>query len=830
MTTELTEQPTSKKADITTINVLIVEDNPGDVNLIKWMLTKSDPNANRYYHYELTHVELLNNAIDILKTTSFDVILLDLLLPDSSGMQTFSKMQSYSPHIPIIVLSGFDDESKAIQAVREGAQDYLTKGQVDGNILKRSIKYAIERKHLEEERTWETSVNAALTDLSEAIIISNSIQDISSLFAEQSKYFTHSSLCIVCYRKDQGQKINCIISDNTPIEIEKIAPQPVTLDEPVGLVDRVFSSKQPILLNLVSDEKLDTNSILDEYELNRFLAVPATIGDRVVGSIILANADTDYSPKDLQYAERLSALFAIALQRQNSLDALKASEERYRVVSQSAKDAIISIDAGRKIISWNSGAESIFQFKGSEINGKMLDSIIPEIKNDPFVLAPVNTTSGNPHTINRAIEISGQRKNGEEFPMEMTFTGWSTTEGQFYTAIIRDISHRKTLEKQFRQAQKMEAVGQLAGGIAHDFNNILTGIIGFAELAVENIEADTPEKSYIESIIRKSDHAATLVRQILAFSRKQMLDIRQVDLNQSIVSISNFIERVIGEHIEFSTNLDGDLSYISADSTAVEQILTNLCVNSRDAMPDGGQLKIETTNIVIKDSDDKTLSGIIPGKYSVISVSDNGHGMETDTIQHIFEPFFTTKEIGQGSGLGLAMVYGLVKQHDAFITCQSEIDKGTTFKIYFPSIEPSLENNNSVVIDQVKGGNETILMVEDEIDLIIVSKSILEQYGYTVLTAGNGLDGFKVFKENQDQIKLVITDIVMPKEGGIELYQRIKAERSDIKFLFITGYASGLADKEMIIGNRNSVLTKPYRKSDLAGRVRQVLDFPEDDV
>ncbi|MFH1851395.1 MAG: response regulator [Candidatus Neomarinimicrobiota bacterium] len=808
------------------IRILLVEDNPGDVNLINWMLNRKNPRDGAATNYSITTVDEFRLALEKLDTERYDVILLDLLLPDSQGMDTFTRMQAQAPLIPIIVLSGFDDEAMAVQAVREGAQDYLTKGHVDSNILKRSIHYAIERKLLEEERSWETSINAALTDLSEAIIISKSLEDISRLFSEQAKFFTGSTLCIAAHNDLSNDHINCSFSDDQPIDLNTMDESTVRLEPVDSIWQYLVRHNQPRLGNKPDFDHLATGTILDRYKIDRYLAVPALIGDFVAGYLFVANSPGDYTITDLRFIERLTALYALALQRQHSLEALKTSEERFRAVTQSANDAIITVDQDGRIISWNNGATAIFGHSELEIIQAKLTDLIPPAKDGDEV--NLFRQSARAHSLsrsNRTIEASGYRKDGTEFPIELSAARWETGDGSFYTGIVRDISRRKRLEKQYRQAQKMEAVGQLAGGIAHDFNNILTGIIGFAELAIDSIEPGIPAVDYIRSIIRKSDHAATLVRQILAFSRKQILDLKQMDLNEAIQSVCNFIERVIGEHIDITTALAGDLQYIKADPTAVEQIITNLCVNARDAMHDGGQFVITTKNLNLSDEEALRLGDISPGQYCALSISDTGHGIDGETLQHIYEPFFTTKEVGQGSGLGLAMVYGLVKQHSGLITCNSTRHVGTTFQVLFPAIAVQQSHREEVIIDQIKGGDETVLMVEDEVDLIILTKSLLEQYGYTVLTAANGVDGYKVYQENKSRIKLIITDIVMPKEGGIELYKRVHADNAAVKFLFITGYASGLADKNMVIGEKVEILSKPYKNAQLAQRIRRILDF-----
>jgi len=391
--------------------------------------------------------------------------------------------------------------------------------------------------------------------------------------------------------------------------------------------------------------------------------------------------------------------------------------------------------------------------------------------------------------------------------------------------IANDITERKNLEDQLRQAQKMEAVGQLAGGIAHDFNNILSAIVGYGYVTLMKMAKDDPLRYNIEQMLNASDRAAQLTHSILAYSRKQVLDRRPIDLNELIRKVEKYLNRIIGEDIRINLTLSKSEINILADSGQLEQVFMNLATNARDAMPKGGLLCIETSERGL-DNGFITEHGYgTPGEFAVISVSDSGMGMDEQTRTRIFEPFFTTKEVGKGTGLGLAMVYGTIKQHNGYINVYSEPGKGTTFRIYLPVIASAeSKERKALEVEVPERGGETILLAEDDKQLRELISSILQDFGYTVIAANNGEDAVKKFMENRDNIQLLLFDLVMPKKNGKEAYDEIRAMKPDVRIMFMSGYAPDIILEKGIIENGMSIISKPVSPVDLLKKIRSVLD------
>ncbi|HEX9021002.1 MAG TPA: ATP-binding protein, partial [Nitrospirota bacterium] len=378
-------------------------------------------------------------------------------------------------------------------------------------------------------------------------------------------------------------------------------------------------------------------------------------------------------------------------------------------------------------------------------------------------------------------------------------------------------------------AQKMEAVGQLSGGIAHDFNNILTAVIGFGHLLKVNLEEGNPQQRYVDQILTAADKAARLTHSLLAFSRKQIVNLRQVHLNEVISRLELLLQRVIGEDIELKTCLAPRDIAVLADSTQIEQILMNLCANARDAMPEGGTLMIETEAVELDGEYVRTHALARPGEYALISISDTGAGMDEKTKARIFEPFFTTKEVGKGTGLGLSTVYGIIRQHEGYINVYSETGKGTTFKIYLPVIERALgteEEKPSPARDSAPEvrGSETVLLAEDDPALREYSKNVLEEHGYRVITADHGDDAVEKFRACPDRIDLLVLDVIMPRKNGKEVYDAIRNHKPDMKALFMSGYTANIIHSKGILKSGIKLVTKPFTPSSLLQKVRSALD------
>lgn len=382
---------------------------------------------------------------------------------------------------------------------------------------------------------------------------------------------------------------------------------------------------------------------------------------------------------------------------------------------------------------------------------------------------------------------------------------------------------RQQLEQQLRQSQKLESIGQLAGGIAHDFNNLLTAINGYSELTLQRLDPDSPARATLEQIKKAGLRAASLTSQLLAFSRKQVLQPKILDLNSIVSNVDNMLRRLIGEDIDLITLLKPDLGQIKADPGQVEQVIMNLAVNARDAMPQGGKITIETGHTYLDEAYASKHLSVRPGEYIMLMLSDTGTGMDAATQKQIFDPFFTTKEVGKGTGLGLSTVYGIVKQSGGNIWVYSEVGKGTTFKVYFPRYDqaPTRETTAEVSVPR---GHETVLLVEDEEIVRELSRHILEANGYRVLSAANGEDGLRTFKEFQGNIDLLITDVVMPEMSGRELATNISRLKPETRILFMSGYTDDAIVRHGILEERMSFIQKPFSPDSLALKTRELLD------
>lgn len=431
-------------------------------------------------------------------------------------------------------------------------------------------------------------------------------------------------------------------------------------------------------------------------------------------------------------------------------------------------------------------------------------------------------TAGNPWLG----QLINKKKDGTIYTEEASISPVTGGNGKIvnYVGVKRDATHELELEDQLRQAQKMEAVGQLAGGIAHDFNNLLQVISGYAELTQMDVKQGDPLAPAIDEIITAAHRGKALINQLLAFSRRQVIQPVDLNLNDLIGPLLQMMRGLIGEHIELDFIAGHELSTIHADRGLMEQVLMNLCVNARDAMSKGGKLTIETENILIDDDYARSHSWATRRRYVLLSVTDTGCGMDSRTLRHIFEPFFTTKEVGKGTGLGLSTVFGIVKQHDGHVNVYSEQDKGTIFKIYLPSVERNATEVSRKPRGPVIGGTETILIAEDDEAVLALAEHLLIDAGYTVLTAVDGEDAIRVFEEHIDEIDAVVFDVVMPRLGGKQAMGRILELRPGLPHLFASGYSENAVHTNFIQKRGLHLLSKPYQTETLLRKIREVLD------
>jgi len=627
------------------LKILVVEDNPGDTALLENMLNDSG------VCFEMKCVERLSSGIEQVKMNSFDVILLDLGLPDSFGLETLIKFNAIQPEAPIIVLTGLADEAVGTEAVKAGAQDYLIKGQIDKNLLSRSIRHAIERKQSIEAvqaaaREWSASFDAMADGVSIQTV------DCTILIANQS------FLQILGKTAEEVVGKKCFKVFHGAVCPIKECPAKLTIETNLPASAETF---EPLI--------------------NRWLAIS---------------------------------------------------------------------------------------------------------------VSPILDNSGN---LTRVVHT------------------------------VRDITEHRKLEEQLRHSQKMESVGTLAGGVAHDFNNILTAIIGYGSLALMKMAADNPLRHNIESILEAADRATHLTKELLLFSRKQAIDKKPADLNAVVARVEKFLIKVIGEDIEYRTVLKEAPMTVLADQYQLEQVLMNMVTNARDSMPQGGILTVTTATVSL-DSEFITSHGYgKPGAYALITVTDSGTGMDKVTKLRIFEPFFTTKEVGKGTGLGLAVSYGIIKQHDGYITVYSEPGSGTTFRIYLPVISAEAQEASRAELAEVAiGGTETILLAEDDKAVRELTKSVLTEFGYTVIEAVDGVGAVNKFTENSLVIDLLLFDLNMPKMNGKEAFDSIQKIRPGIRAIFSSGYAPENIRQKVSLDDCIQLISKPASPQELLRVVRRMLD------
>jgi two-component system cell cycle sensor histidine kinase/response regulator CckA len=650
------------------IHVLLIEDNRVDALVVKEMLEHGEGSA-----FIVKHASTLEEGMHSLVPGSENrIILLDLGLPDETGLQTLRRVIPVARDATVVVITGQQDEEMGIAALREGAHDYLIKGHVNGDELRRVLRYAVERNKIQSELR---------------------------------------------------------------AEIER---------------------------------------------------------------------------------------------RAKAQQALQLSERRYRLLSETVPMGILLTDKQGRIVDINKQALRMFGYGRRELIGRVIETLLPERlrrshgeSRSGYMKKPEVRPAGT------GLDLIARRKDGTEFPVEIALGPLDTEEGVLVSATIVDITERKKLEAQLRLSQRMEAIGRLAGGVAHDFNNLLTVILGSAEMALEKLPLDRPDRRKLELIREAGSSAADLTRQLLAFSRQQMFQPRVIGLNEVVEQIEALLRRMIGENIDLAIILEPSLGYIKADAGQIEQVLINLAVNARDAMPGGGRITIEGQNVELDERYREKHQQVVPGQYVMLAVADTGCGMDYATQLRIFDPFFTTKELGKGTGLGLATVYGIVKQSGGFIWVYSELGKGTIFKIYLPRVEQfaqatKKEDPQAPVIR----GCETILLAEDSESLREMTRECLDSAGYTVLEAASGAEALQKAKEFEGTIHLLFTDVVMPAMSGPELARHLAALRPGIKIIFTSGYTNEAIVRQGDISTSCEFIQKPYRPKALARKIREVLGEP----
>ncbi|MBU4404529.1 MAG: response regulator [Candidatus Aminicenantes bacterium] len=600
-------------------------------------------------------------------------------------------------------------------------------------------------------------------------------------------------------------------------------PQPKKLGR--GLTEYVLRTGQSLL---VSDQQVLQMAKDGSIELigapsSEWLGVPLKRGERTFGVLVIQSYQDDfhYSERDRELLIFVSQHIADALWRKQAENEIKESQCFLAAVFNGIQDGISVLDCDLNILQVNQAMDELYAHQ-VPLPGKKCFQAYQGLQKPCRVCPTLRAIKQKKTQMDNVPLVGSDNRRGwlelHAFPL---FDSSGRVNGVI--EYVRDISERKLLEERFLQAQKMESIGLLAGGIAHDFNNILGGILGYASWLKTNIKSDHPFFRPVDTIEKSAQRAAELTAQLLAFARGGKYDIRPSNLNSIISESIKLLAGTLDKSIVIETRLNESLPTVEIDVGQIQQVLINLCVNARDAMPGGGRLTIQSALARLSEGDVRSQVDAKPGWFAVMAVSDSGVGMDGNTKQRIFEPFFTTKEKGKGTGLGLSMVYGVVKNHGGFVNVYSESGEGSTFKVYLPlSGKPEIMEN--VVETEMARGHETVLIIDDEEAIRQVASDILGSYGYRVQLAADGEEGIAVYRRLAEQIDLVILDMVMPRQGGRETFLKLQEINPQVRVLFSTGYSQNDTVNEILALGVRGFIQKPYQIRDLLAKVREILD------
>jgi PAS domain S-box-containing protein len=758
-------------------------------------------------------------CLDWLTATTCDLLLLDYHLPDMEGLDVLRTLVRTQVAIPVVLVTGLGDEELVVKALHLGAANYVPKV---GNYL------------------------ATLPKLLHSVLKEHQVKLSQGILVREPRRI----LYVEHHEMDIDLTLHHFAEMAPQLELEVVR----TCDEALARLNKVPAYDAALI-----DLRMPDQSGLDfvREAKRRGLQLPPFIlisgkGDEGAAIASLTLGAADYVAKREGYLDQLPHTIdrAIVYDRLNRVNAQLQAEltERRRTQEElrfrnailstqqeNSLDGILVVDVDGKVVSSNQRFTEMWGVTPVIVNSQFADSIKPLVMrylvNPESYLQHMDRINKSPHEKSQnEIALKGGR----------TFDSYSAPmralDGTHFGRVwyFRDITARKNaeterekLEEQLRASQKMEAIGSLAGGIAHDFNNLLSGILSYTEFAIGQLPENHAIQSDLQEVKKEGERAVALTRQLLAFSRKQVLQPVPLNLNHIALGVEKMLRRILGEDIEFQQSLAPDLGLTLADPGQIEQVLMNLVVNARDAMASGGKLTIETSNVQVEGLDVADYEAVSPGPYVELVVTDNGSGMDEQTRLRIFEPFFTTKEKDKGTGLGLSTVYGIVKQSGGNIWVYSEPGKGTCFKIHLPR-ELSATEATTIefpVSPTPATGTETILVVEDEEALRRVAIRALRSVGYTVLTAENGLEALKASKEYNADIHLLLTDVVMPRMSGRILAQTLTLKRPMLKVIYMSGYTDNAIINHGVLKTGSHFLSKPFTCTDLTRKVRQVLDL-----
>ena len=567
---------------------------------------------------------------------------------------------------------------------------------------------------------------------------------------------------------------------------------------------------------------------LVELAIDSYMGIPlvsSTTGN-ALGLIVLLHRSPIPQPHQAETILRVVANRASAeLERELAEKALRETEARHSAILESSLDGLIVFDAAGEILEFNAAAEAMFGHRRADAIGRdVADLVMPPALRDEhhrslerYIDSHTSVTGG------RRIEMPAVRADGTEFRVELSVVPIGGTGPLLFAGVVRDITRRLMLEEQLRQSQKLQAIGQLAGGVAHDFNNLLTIIMGYSDVLLASLDGNDPVHEAAQHIHDAGERASLLTRQLLLFGRKAILETRPLDLNTVIERTGTMLRRLLGEDVTFATILAPALSTVKIDRGQIEQIIINLCLNSRDAMPKGGRITVETRAAAFDYAFCRLQPAYKPGRFVELAIRDTGIGMSDGVKAHLFEPFFTTKVPGKGTGLGLATVYGIVQQAGGFIVVETLLAAGTTMRVFLPANEAREPNQAKELLEAPAVGRETVLLVEDEEGVRRLARFSLEKHGYTVLSAGSGHEALAIAEAHPNAIDILVTDVVMAGMTGREVFEQLRLRRPTLKVLFMSGYNDDEVVRRGIVDAKSTFIQKPFALSTIPKKVRDVL-------
>jgi two-component system cell cycle sensor histidine kinase/response regulator CckA len=763
------------------LRILIAEDDPADLELTIGELKKSGIDV------EIDTASTREAFAEKLRMQSVDMVLSDYRMPGWTGMDAFSEIVKSGLDVPMILVTGTLGDLKAVECIQIGMADYILKQQLAR--LPMAILRAQEGKLL---RDAQREAAAALRE-GEArfrLLVENAPDAIVVLDVDSGTFSDCNENALRLFRLTRDDLMLCGPGELSPPFQPDGRHSALAVRE---WTDRA-SSATPYFA--WTHRNSQGQEIPCEVHVVR---LPSPTHKLIRGSIL-----------DIT-------------ERKRAEEALRESEVRYRGLVNNATYGIYWVTLDGALLDANPALVQMLGYESIEallaIDSTSCLYCDPEARN---VVANRYREHERGDTT-----VEWKRKNGKIISVRLIGrrSRDARQNSDCVEVTVEDVTERIAMEKQLRQAQKFEAIGQLAGGIAHDFNNMIGAILGWAEIGLDETETETRLHRHFDKVRHQAVRAAALTRQLLAFARRQILEPRDLDLNQNVTETVSLLEKVIGSNIEIKTKLAENLPLVRADPTQIDQVLMNLCINARDAMPEGGCVMIETGDTVFDEKYCAAHTFARPGHYTLLAVTDTGTGMDAATLDRIFEPFFTTKETGKGTGLGLATVYGIVSQHGGFLHVYSEVGIGTTFRVYLP-VTSAVETTPVSMEDSrpARGGAETILIAEDHEGLRELARETLANLGYDILLASDGEEAVRVFQANRDRINLLLLDVVLPKLNGPEAYARISSEKEDVPVIFATGYSPEMALLHNAQERGLTVLQKPYVPRELARRVRETLD------